>query len=297
MAARPSTLRITWHRCPGACAGAPVRPSFQTYFVPSWRSFASRTSRSTPVPKPQRRPAPSSSQYADLPKNLQPKAGGLGRLFSRVAHEGDVTLFQAHSQRSYYFSAYGLSAFCFAYAVYNSNAVFRDPVTVLPMWQQALFGGICVSMSVMGTLFLVRTGNMIRSIKAVHSQGQPRVRFQVRGLLPFKTYEFEVAPSQIHISKKLVVSAESLARFENDNRRLLGGSNEPKPSFFKAPVARLSQGLWRIFLSVRQIFTSEDFILIKIDGRKGTFRMDSNGAVDRDFLLLGNPVRMRGKGA
>ncbi|KAJ5475553.1 hypothetical protein N7539_007840 [Penicillium diatomitis] len=293
MSVNPATFRAIWVRNPGGCAAcSPTRTLLRTEFASSWRSFASRVPQPASLPKAQRRTALSSSQFAELPKNLQPKAGGLGRLFSRVAHEGDVTLFQAHSQRSYYISAYGLSAFCFAYAVYNSNAVFRDPVTVLPMWQQALFGGICVSMSVMGTLFFVRTGNMIRSIKAVHSQGQPRIRFQVRGLMPFKTYEFEVAPSQVQISKKLVVSAESVARFESDSKKLLGGSNEPKPKFFQAPVARMSHGIWRVFLSVRQIFTSEDFILMKIDGHKGTFRMDSNGMVDRDFLLLGNPVRM-----
>ncbi|KAJ5153367.1 uncharacterized protein N7482_009845 [Penicillium canariense] len=292
MSGRASPLRIIWHRCPSACTVTTVRPGFQTYFSSSWRSFASKAPRSAPAPKPQKRPATSRSQFDQLPKNLQPKTGGLGRLFSRVAREGEVTLFQSRSQRSYYFSAYGLSAFCFAYAVYNSNAVFRDPVTVLPMWQQALFGGICVSMSVMGTIFLVRTGNMIQSIKAVHSQGQPRIRFQVRSMLPFKKFHFEVAPSQVHISKKLVVSAESAARFESDARKLLGGSNEPMPSFVKAPVARISHGVWRIFLSVRQIFTSEDFILIKVDGQRGNFRMDSNGFVDRDFLLLGNPVKM-----
>ena len=163
MSLKPSAIRAVWLRSPRGCVACfPGRKPAQSEILFSWRSFASRATRSAPLPKAQRRAAPSNPQFAELPKDLQPRAGGLGRLFSRVAHEGDVTLYQARSQRSYYISAYGLSAFCFAYAVYNSNAVFRDPVTVLPMWQQALFGGICVSMSVMGTLFFVRTGNMIR---------------------------------------------------------------------------------------------------------------------------------------
>lgn len=225
-----------------------------------------------------------------MKQGAQIKAGNIGQLALKVARQGDVVLFNAPSQRSYVLSAYGLSAFCFAYAVYNSNAVFRDPMTVLPAWQQGLFGGICVTMSVMGTLFFTRTSHMIRNVTAVKSQGQTYIRFTVRRLMPFtKPYQIDALPSEVSISKRLVVSEQSAKRFEGESRKL--GSEGAAPSFVKAPVQTLSRGLWRLFLSVRQVFTSEDFILMQIKGRKATFRLDSNGYLSNDLYALGNPVR------
>lgn len=210
----------------------------------------------------------------------------------KIAREGELVLFKAPSQRAYFLSAYGLSAFCFAYALYNSNEVFRDPNGPRPMWQQALFGGICVSMSVMGTLFFVRTNNMVRNITAFQTNGQTMVRFAVRRIIPFtKPYQLEVFPSQVTFARRLVVSPETVKRYESDSRKL-GGPDAPQASLLKAPATAISVAIWRMFQSVRQIFTSEDFILLQLDGHKGTFRMDSNGYVSPDFLALGNPVQM-----
>lgn len=289
MSSRAPTLRVFWHQC----AGTHLRPGFQTFHALSWRSFASKPPHVAAVPKSVKPTSQASGQAQRVRNTIQAtqaKAGNIGQLALKVARQGDVVLFNAPSQRSYVLSAYGLSAFCFAYAVYNSNAVFRDPVTVLPMWQQALFGGICVTMSVMGTLFFTRTSHMIRNITAVKSQGQTYIRFSVRRMLPFtKPYQIEVLPSQVSISKRLVISEQSAKRFEGESRKL--GSEESESSFFKAPVEKLSRGLWRLFLSVRQVFTSEDFILMQIEGRKATFRLDSNGYVSHDLYALGNPVR------
>lgn len=283
MSARTPTLRVFWHRC----AGAPLRPASQTFHALSWRSFASKGPQAT---KPTSQAAGQAHRVRNKIQVSPIKAGNIGQLALKVARQGDVVLFNARSQRSYVLSAYGLSAFCFAYAVYNSNAVFRDPLTVLPMWQQALFGGICVTMSVMGTLFFTRTSHMIRKITAIKSQGHTYIRFEVRRLMPFtKPYQFEVLPSQVSISKRLVVSEQAAKRFEGDSRKL--GSEDGAPSFIKAPVQKLSRGLWSLFLSVRQVFTSEDFILMQIEGRKATFRLDSNGYVSRDLYALGNPIR------
>ncbi|KAJ5111373.1 hypothetical protein N7532_001908 [Penicillium argentinense] len=296
MSARTATLRVFWHRC----AGAPLRPNLQTQMGLSWRSFASKGPHGTPTPntknlKPASQAARQAQRVQNTVRTTQMKAGNIGQLALKVARQGEVVLFNVRSQRSYVLSAYGLSAFCFAYAVYNSNAVFRDPVTVLPVWQQALFGGICVTMSVMGTIFFTRTSHMIRNITAVKSQGQTYIRFTVRRLMPFtKPYQFEVLPSQVAISKRLVVSEQTAKRFENESRKL-GPEEETTPGFFKAPVEKLSRGLWRLFLSVRQVFTSEDFILMRVEGRNATFRLDSNGYVSSDLYALGNPVKFTGK--
>ena len=293
MSAKAPIFRVFWHRC----AGAPLRPGSQTFPAFSWRSFASKAPNSaTPRAVKGRSQATGQAQRVrDTIQATQAKAGNIGQLALKVARQGDVVLFNAPSQRTYVLSAYGLSAFCFAYAVYNSNAVFRDPVTVLPMWQQALFGGICVTMSVMGTLFFTRTSHMIRNIKAVKSQGQTYIRFTVRRMMPFtKPYTIEVLPSEVSISKKLVVSEQAAKRFEGESRKL-GPTQDNAPGFFQNPVQKLSRGLWRLFLSVRQVFTSEDFILMQIQGRKATFRLDSNGYVSSDLYALGNPVQFARK--
>jgi hypothetical protein len=211
---------------------------------------------------------------------------GFGKLERKVAKEGQLLLFQAPSHRSYVLGAYGITAFCFAYSVYNSNAVFRDPIVPLPMWQQALFGGICIMMSAMGTVFMFKTARLIKTVKAVHSNGQTYLRFNVRSMLPFKkSYEFDALPRQIAFSRRLVVTHDSVARMQQAEATQNG-----KVSFFKAPLKKSSMLLWRLFRSVRQLFTQEDFILLEVEGHKGVLRMDSAGFVSQDFLIVGNPV-------
>ncbi|KAJ5797615.1 uncharacterized protein N7503_006911 [Penicillium pulvis] len=281
MAARPPTFRLFWHRF----AGPSARNSCQADFAPTWRSFV------TSAPRSARGQAKPSSRNV-VPGSSVP-VGSIGRLALKVAREGDVVLFKAPSHRTYVMSAYGLSAFCFAYALFNSNDVFRDAQIERPVWQKGLFGGICVTMSVMGTLFLVRTGHLVRSITAVKSNNQTYIRFSVRRMVPFtKPYQIEVLPSEVSISRRLVISQDSKQRFEGDSKKI-GSAQDPQPGFFKAPVQTMSVGIWKMFMSMRQIFTGEDFILMKVEGRKQTFRVDSNGFVSNDFMALGNPVQFK----
>ncbi|KAJ5917813.1 hypothetical protein N7454_010188 [Penicillium verhagenii] len=282
MAARPPTFRLFWHRF----AGPSTRNACQADLTSTWRSFVTSAARAArgQAAKPIPRSTVSSSSVP---------AGSIGRLALKVAREGDVVLFRSPSHRTYVLSAYGLSAFCFAYALFNSNDVFRDAQIERPMWQKGLFGGICVTMSVMGTLFVVRTGHLVRNITAVKSNNQTYIRFAVRRMVPFtKPYQFEVLPSQVAISRRLVVSQDSRQRFEGDSKKL-GSAQDSQKGFFQAPVQALSVGLWKMFMSMRQIFTGEDFILLSVEGYKQTFRVDSNGFVSNDFMALGNPVQFK----
>lgn len=260
---------------------------------PTWRYFTSSAVRTKAAVKV--KPQYSPPQFKASPQTEQSlkfagrRAEGFGKLERKVAKEGQVLLFQAPSHRSYILGAYGISAFCFAYSVYNSNVVFRDPIIPLPMWQQALFGGICVMMSVMGTVFLFKTGRLIKTVNAVQSNGQTCLRFTVRSFLPFrKPFEFEALPHQIAFSRRLVVTHDSVARMQHAEAAQNGNV-----SFFKAPLKKTSMLLWRLFRSVRQLFTQEDFILLEVEGQKGVMRMDSAGFVSQDFLVIGNPVTYR----
>ncbi|KAJ5357921.1 hypothetical protein N7541_005079 [Penicillium brevicompactum] len=285
MSARLPTLRIFWRQC----LGTPTRSGFQTNIKSSWRYFNSSAPHSKAKGVP--RTIDSAWQSSNPQGNKNPRA--LAKLQATVLQSGEVLLFKAPSHRAYVLTAFGLSGFCFAYSLYNSNATFRDPIVPLPMWQKSLFGGICIVMSVMGTLFITRTGSLVRHIKAVNSDGRMRVLFSVRSLMPFKKpYQIDVAPGDISFKRKLTVSPETAKRYELDSKRLGRGLQEP-PRFFKSPVSAMSYQLWRTFQSMRQVFTNEDFIIVQVAGRKSQFRLDSNGYVSNDLLHFGRMVNMK----
>lgn len=291
MFARSPALRIFLQQCPrGYTSPAPHCPP------PVWRYFTTSASRAkgpTKIKKPKAVKSSPQPKANPEPEETLKFAGrrpeGFGKLERKVAKEGNILLFKAPSHRSYVLGAYGITAFCFAYSVYNSNAVFRDPIVPLPMWQQGLFGGICVMMSVMGTVFLFKTGRLIRAVNAVEVNGQAYLRFTVRSMMPFKKpYEFDALPRQIAFSRRLVVTKDSMQRMQNP--QIGEATQQPQVSIYKAPLKKMSILMWRLFRSVRQLFTQEDFILLEVEGQKGVFRMDSAGYVSEDFLVIGNPV-------
>ncbi|KAL2835115.1 hypothetical protein BDW59DRAFT_137138 [Aspergillus cavernicola] len=299
MFARPFAFRVLVQPYPKTSLSPGKHSSNST-----WRYFSSSFPRTKAASKisPQKQIPYQNSKPSSTPKSsfrteetlkfAGRRPMGFAKLERKVAKEGELILFKAPSHRSYIFGAYGIAFFCFAYSVYNSNAVFRDPVVPFPMWQQGLAGGICVMMSVMGTVFLVKTGRLIKSVKAVSSKGQAYLHFTVRRVIPFqKPMEFDVLPRQIAFSRRLVISPEAIR----------GGQPlvSPEPtssktiSILKAPVKVVSKALWRVFRSIRQVFTQEDFILLEVEGQKGVYRMDSAGYVSEDFLVIGNPVSLK----
>ncbi|KAL1999658.1 hypothetical protein VTN02DRAFT_4207 [Thermoascus thermophilus] len=292
MFSRPFVLRTFSPHC----SRSPVQ-SFLSYSPRSTPRCLSSSARRWAAPKP--------SKPAVKPRVPDPNeetlkfAGrrheGFGILERKVAKQGSVVLFKAPSHRGYIVGAYTIAGFCFAYSVYNSSIAFQDPKMPLPVWQQALFGGVCVLMSIMGTVFISRTSKLIRSVTAVHSNGRTVLRFTVRRMVPFrKPFEFEVVPHQIAFSRRLVVSPEALKRRQGAQaQQTADGQAVSEQSFLKAPIKKLNYGVWKIFLSVRRLFTQEDFILLEAEGQKGTFRLDSNGFMSEDFLVVGNPVRVQ----
>ncbi|KAL4926977.1 uncharacterized protein BDV17DRAFT_268396 [Aspergillus undulatus] len=259
----------------------------------SWRYFSSSVSRTKAASKIQQPPKQIQPKGQAPPEETLKFAGrrpaGFAKLERKVAKEGELILFKAPSHRTYVAGAYGIAFFCFVYAVYNSNATLRDPVVPLPVWQQNLTGGICVVMSVMGTVFLVKTSRLIKGIKAVSNNGQTYLRFTVRSMMPFrKPYEFDVLPRQIAFSRRLVVSPDA-----HRPDRMQARAASAASSSWKAPSKHFSMLLYRLFRSVRQIFTQEDLILLEVEGQKGVFRMDSAGYISEDFLVVGNPVDVK----
>ncbi|KAJ5668437.1 uncharacterized protein N7477_007007 [Penicillium maclennaniae] len=296
MSARP-VLRTLWPRC----SGAPVRLGLENQFTSPWRSFASSSPRCAAPKQPKRAPrtvAQASAQPSPQPATPSIRAtvpfkdaGNLGKLNIKVARLGEVLLFKAPKKRVYVLSAYGLFAACMAFSVYHAETYVanEDPRLRQPAWVKAMMGGVCVIMSGLGVVALSRTHNIVRKMTAFHSQ-HTYLRFEVRRLVPFmKPRTFDVLPSQVSFRRRLVVSPQGAARYQRDSMKV-GRADQPQKSVFKAPIEGLSRVCWGAFMSVRQLFTQEDFILLEIDG-KGIFRVDSNGVLTEDFLALGNPVK------
>lgn len=280
MSVRTPAFSIFWRQY----LQSPVRPGFQINSTSSLRYFNS----SAPHYKTKgvARTVDSAWQAASPYGNKNPRA--LAKLQAKVIKAGQVLLFQAPSHRPYVLTAYGLSAFCFAYSIYNSNAVLVDPLVPLPMWQKSLFGGICIMMSVGGTLFIARTGSLVKNIRAINSDGRMRVLFSVRSMVPFKKpYQVEVAPGDLSFKRRISVSPETMKRYEDSTK--LGRELETEPTFIRT-VKSMPR---RIFQSVRQLFTNEDFIIVQLAGHKTHFRLDSNGYISDDLLHFGRMVNVK----
>lgn len=280
MSVRTPAFSIFWRQC----LQSPMRPGFQVNSTSPLRYFNS----SSPHYKTKgvARTVDSAWQAASPYGNKNPRA--LAKLQAKVIKAGQVLLFQAPSHRPYVLTAYGLSAFCFAYSIYNSNAVLVDPLVPLPMWQKTLFGGICIMMSFGGTLFVARTGSLVRNIRAINSDGRMRVLFSVRSMVPFKKpYQVEVAPGDLSFKRRISVSPETMKRYEDSTK--LGRALETEPTFIRT-VKSMPR---RIFQSVRQLFTNEDFIIVQLAGHKTHFRLDSNGYISDDLLHFGRMVNVK----
>lgn len=249
----------------------------------SWRHFTSNASR--------RAQAQASPAHESSLKFAGRRSEGIAKFERAVAKKGSIPLYEAPRQRAYILGAYGLSAFCFAYAVYHSNAIFRDPImpVELPRWQKLLFGGICISMSGMGTFFFFRTGRLIKTMHGVRSNGQTHVQVRVRQLLPFrKPYKLEVLPRQVAFCRSVPMT-DDFAFPGTDTP-----TNEaPKLSWLRNPVKRTSMAGWNVFLALRRVFTQENFILMEFQNHKEVYKLDSEGIFSEHLFGLGNSVHSK----
>lgn len=206
----------------------------------------------------------------------------------RVAKDKQVLLYKAPPLRTYVLSAYAIAAASIAQAVYTSEITFRDPIIPLQTWHKLTYGAVCIVMSAVGTVFLVKTFNMIKFVQAFDYHGRTLIRFGINRWCPFlRPRTVDVVPAQITYSRRLVT--------ENTQNPVRSTLETPRrepltvKTFFTAPVKGVSRMLWRVFYSVKRTFTSEDFILVNIDGQNGVFKMDTQGPLSEDFFYVSRP--------
>lgn len=272
--------------------GALKCPSNRIYS--SSRTFSSLTVRLAksqprqPLSKPPTTPRnpPRNSQPPLNYKFMGRRPEGLGKFEQKVVQAGRVLLFEAPSHSAYILGAYGVSAFCFAYAAINSSMNIGQNH---PTWLKGAYISMCVVMSTLGTVFFARTGKLVKTITAVSSADGVKLLVDVRSMIPFrKPYTIQSTPRQLIFARKLAV---------DPRRTTPDGQLRPTPkmqvSFFKQPLKAMNYHLFEIFLSFRRIFSQEDMILVELDGHSGSYRMDSNGYISNDIFALGTPMKAR----
>lgn len=241
-----------------------------------------------------RRYATNRGSSLEPPLPLKPSSRRLDERFRefdcRIAqHHGPVELFTAPSHRSYVIGAYSLATFCYCYTGYNAYITVFDPVAGVGRLEGILLGGACLVTAMMGTVFLSRGSNLISSITATRSQGQTQLLVRVRRMVPFlRQREIAARPSQMSLSNRLVVplSQHNSEGWKEAQRQLENQRALEKKNFFKAPISKISFAVWRIFMNARRLFTQEHFLHLKIDGQKGSFRLDTTGEMSQHFFHL-----------
>lgn len=267
------------------CFKTPIFQSSRTFTFQAPRlakSSARQASKALPSTKPANKKLasqqPSRKNVTDI-RFIGRKSASLAELDRKVAQKREVTLFKSASQRSYVTGAYGIAAFAFGYAVINSSLDYQDTRANLAYWQRSLNIGVCIVMSVMGAVFISRTSRLVRDVTAVDVKGQTILRVRVRSMVPFrKPYTVTVAPNQMIF-----------------NQRLVAGSPLPQArdidiSFFKNPLKWINFSLFKTFISIRRIFTQEDFIMMEMQGQTGAYRVGIDGYVSDDLLAIASPT-------
>ncbi|KAK2758798.1 hypothetical protein FQN54_003490 [Arachnomyces sp. PD_36] len=260
--------------------------------APKKKKLVPNTTRTnTPKPSPPKQdPTPATHS---VPVREPPSGARLARFENFLtANGGNVVLFKAPPHGSYMFGAYSVAAFCYAYAGINYYATAVDPRLEVGNMEKMLFGGICIVMAAMGTVFLLRASRLISSVVAVQTKGTTRLDIKVRRLVPFlKEREFSIHPSQLSCTRQVVVAPKSPSERAVDELKKAESDALAQTSFFKAPIKRSSYAMWKVFISARRLFSQEHFVHLKVEGKRGTLRMDTTGDVSNGFFLLNNIVK------
>lgn len=201
---------------------------------------------------------------------------------------GPIELFTAPSHRSYIATSYAITAFCYMYAGWNLYTITATDVQ-LEILSKSLVGFLCVVTSGMGTIFLLRGTNLISKITAAHSpDGQTLLKICIRRMIPFlKPREIVTAPSKMRLSSHVIVPGRlQTVEVGTIQRQLEAQKRLVQLPFYRAPFAKTSFNLWRIFLNMRRVFTQEQFVYLNLKDSKPTYRLDVTGNYSKPFRTL-----------
>ncbi|BDD63555.1 hypothetical protein MPDQ_004216 [Monascus purpureus] len=274
MLPRSFSVRIFQQQCPRSA----LRSSFQVPSGVPWRPFTSSPPRAKSAANKASSTPVSSLKFAGQ------RPEGFGKLERKVAKQGEVVLFESPSHRAYIFSAYALGAVGFACSIFYSDMVFRNPIHEFKDWQKVTYGVVCILTSAMGTLAIMQTFRLVKSIHAVSSNGKTYIRFKVNRMVPFlRPRVFDVVPRQIAFNRRLVPTERT---WQGINGLVEKKERLTIITFFTAPVKKVNRMFWELFRAVRRVFTQEDFLSVEIEGQSGSFKVDTAGLIYNDFAYI-----------
>lgn len=254
----------------------PLRPAYSS---PAWRYFTSSALRTKAT-----RPNPVSPGLTK-PGITRRLPQGFTSFERDVVKEKFLQLYKAPNHRRYLFGCYSVAVALFAMAVNFADIAYRHE-SKMPMWIKITNGVVSFAASVLGTIAILKSARLVKSIHAYRSKGQTYLRLTSRRMIPFmKPLTFDVHHSQVTVASRVVVSPEVTRAGRAETQPLMD------VSFFKAPLKRTNLAFWQLFKGVRQVWTEEDFIKLRLEGQGGRFRMDSNGTASKHLMTaLGKPV-------
>ncbi|KAI9755374.1 MAG: hypothetical protein M4579_004303 [Chaenotheca gracillima] len=206
-------------------------------------------------------------------------------------------LYQAPPYRAFILGSYAFSFFCFSYAGWNFYQHYLFPPPGLATWVPIAFGVVCIFMTGFGTWLLLGPSRIIRSISAIplrspsaHSLTTPRgaplnLEIELFPVLPgiSPRRRIIIPPSSFNLSSRLYqpyADPEAALRYITPREAALAREAEIKydrEHIMTVPFRHLSQALFKVFVSLRRVWTREGFTRVFVQGRKGVWKLDAGG--------------------
>lgn len=189
--------------------------------------------------------------------------------------------------------------FCFSYAGYNIT-IYTNPPEGLNWWVGKSYSIIAIAMACMGTYWLLKSKNIIKTIRALPTAIQPltagsagprtaipplTLEVTVKRMLPlpFMKPRVMVLPhTDASMVARIVAPAEYLTPIDRiEKKRAEEREREEKRKYelshlWSAPFRHLARGTMTAWSGLKQSLTGSGFATVKINGEE--FRLDISNA-------------------
>ena len=295
-------------------------PTLRTFQSSAFRRAAApqRPIRAVKTPAPAR-PAPNAAK-APL-KNSNPSTYAFVK---RLAQKNTPTiLYEAPSHAWMKLGSWMTAIFCFTYAGYNIT-IYTSPPEGLSWWVGKSYSIIAIAMACMGTYWLLKSKNIIKTIRALPTTAQqiaaatgPRssvpplnLEITVKRLLPLMRPKTLVVPyTETSMLARVVAPAEHLTPVERiEKKRAEELEAEQKRKYelahiWSAPFRHLGRGVRSAWRGLKQSLTGSGFATLKIQGDEykldisNAWMLDDGKALERLIRVVGIDLAKESKWA
>lgn len=269
----------------------PPRPALSKSFSPK-----------QPVPKQ----TPSKQAPGKPTSAAAPALPGTAYAYIRqLAQRGaPTTLYEAPSHAWMKFGSWSTSLFCYCYGGYTLS-FYLAPPPGLAWWVGPSYSVIAIAFALVGTMFLLRTNGIVRTIRALPEAGShvtPRVNMEVtvKSTLPFARPKVLVVPcTDVALKSRIVADPEFMTPLEKvQKKKEEAREKEARRKYemahlFSAPFRHAWKGSKSAVRGMRQLFTGNGFGSLKVGGENyrldvtNAWMLDEGRALDRLVKVVG----------